>query len=503
MREPRRLRWPVLILSVLVWCVAAVLRPDVVVAAPSLSPVEGSWLGGSAESPRVRLNVKSDGAGVVSCTLDAVKQGASGLPCENVAFTDDHFSFEVPVIGGRWSGVLSKDGQTLTGTWDQGQSAELTFHREAQPAVPAPPPAAKVSIDPAMPPVTAVQMADVLRADLREALRTGALAPNTGAGITVGVVRSNERRVFALGTATDDSIYEIGSITKTFTGLVLAQMIEQHKARLDEPVRELLPASTVAKPAGAEITLLDLVTHHSGLPSLPDSSELEDPATFGVRDLYAYISRRGVAEPANAPFLYSNLGMALLGQALAERSETSYSKLVTDEIIAPLGLHDTATSLSATQQRRVIQGHTAQHQPTEPWGVNAFAAAGALRSTAADMLIYLEANLHPEALPASATAHPAGRTLAAALTSSHELRADAAGPVRVAFAWQYNSITGDFMHDGVTGGYSAFAFFNPRGDYAAVVLMNTTVGPEGNFTVRLGQHIGARFAGKPAISLAN
>src|SRR5271166_5725974 len=122
-----------------------------------------------------------------------------------------------------------------------------------------------------MAPVPAAQLQAVLSKDLTEALTSGALAPSTGAGVTIGIVDHGEKQVFSYGTSKPDSIFEIGSITKTFTGLALAQMVEQGKVKFDEPVRQLLPAGTVAKPAGIEITLLDLATQHSGLPPMPDN----------------------------------------------------------------------------------------------------------------------------------------------------------------------------------------------------------------------------------------
>jgi serine-type D-Ala-D-Ala carboxypeptidase/endopeptidase len=114
-------------------------------------------------------------------------------------------------------------------------------------------------------------MQSMLSRDLQEALKSGALAPATSAGLTIGIVRHGVGRVFAFGTAKPDSIFEIGSITKTFTGLILAQMVEQGLVKLDEPVRALLPADTVAKPQGLEVSLLDLTTQHSGLPRMPDN----------------------------------------------------------------------------------------------------------------------------------------------------------------------------------------------------------------------------------------
>src|SRR5262249_40930355 len=152
-------------------------------------------------------------------------------------------------------------------------------------------------------------------------------------------------RVFSYGTAKANSIFEIGSITKTFTGLILSQMAEQGKVKLDDPVRELLPPGTVQKPAGAEITLLDLATQHSGLPRMPDNfnpGDVANPyADYHAANLYAFVAKHGVAKPNKPGFLYSNVGFGLLGQALSVRAAEPYPELLRLEVLDPLGMHDT------------------------------------------------------------------------------------------------------------------------------------------------------------------
>lgn len=354
----------------------------------------------------------------------------------------------------------------------------------------APPP----HYDAAIAPVSAANLRAVLDRDLAPARNpeTGALAPETHAGISIGVLNHGERRVFSYGTAQPDSIFEIGSITKTFTGLVLARMVEQGSAKLDEPVRELLPPGIVAKPAGFEITLLDLATQHSGLPRMPDNFNPANPANpyadYRAANLYNYIAKHGVVKPAGAKFLYSNLGFGLLGQALANRAGIRYPELVREEITGPLGMTDTAESLTREQWTRFIQGYDSSHRPARPWDLDAMAGAGALRSTADDMLTYLDAQLHPDRFG----------TLAAALKVSHQLRADIESGARIALAWIYDSETGTYWHNGATGGYTAYAFFQPKADDAGVVLMNG-----GEFSTLLGSHIRQRLAGQPAISLTS
>ncbi len=179
-------------------------------------------------------------------------------------------------------------------------------------------------------------------------------------------------------------------------------MVEQHKVKFDDPVRDLLPPGTVAKPEGAEITLLDLATQHSGLPRMPDNFHPADPqdpyVDYHAANLYEFIKVHGVQKPANASFLYSNLGFGLLGQALANRAGTNYPDLLRTEVTAPLNLKDTVVKLSPEQEKRFAQGHDAQHRDTHAWNLDAFAGAGAIRSTASDMLSYLEAQLHPDSV---------------------------------------------------------------------------------------------------------
>jgi CubicO group peptidase (beta-lactamase class C family) len=482
---------------------------DTFVAAAKPSRVDGIWLGTLQEgstSLRIQVKVKSDRAGREFCSLDSLDQRAMGLECTNVVFHGNDFSFDIPASQGHWSGTLTADGNTLAGsTSNQGGSAHpLIFKRQATAIALQPLPLP--TYDPAMSPVTAANLQAVLDRDLAQALKSGQLAPATGAGVAIGVVKNGVRRVFTYGTARPDSIFEIGSLSKTFTGLILSQMVLQGKVKFDEPVRELLPPGTVAKPAGPEITLLDLATQHSGLPRLPDNFHPVDSqnpyADYHAANLYEFLSAHGVAKLANTSFLYSNLGFGLLGQALSDRAGVSYPALLKEEVKDPLGLKDTTVSLSLAQQRRFIQGHDAEHHPAHPWDLDALAGAGAIRSTAGDMLTYVQANLDPSKItPVAGT--PGAATLSAALAQDHTLRADALPGMRIALAWLYLTDEGTYWHNGGTGGFSSYAFFNPKGGYAAVVLVNTSPGSTGSFADRLGEHIRQRLAGKPAISLAN
>jgi serine-type D-Ala-D-Ala carboxypeptidase/endopeptidase len=472
------------------------------VPAEKPSAIDGPWLGTlkpeGLEPLTVQFTFRSDRDGREYCTTDSPDQAAWGIECANVNWSPPQLSFDVPSIHGHYSGKLSADRREFVGVWTQGVPRPFSMTRQAKALLPPPPP--KISYLPATAPVDPARMQAVLTQDFAAALKDGLLSPKFGTGVTVGVSKDGVARVFAWGSADADSIFEIGSITKTYTGLLLAQMIEQQRVKADEPVRALLPPGTVTRPPGAEITLLDLVTQHSGLPRLPDNMAPADRtnpyADYRALNLYQYLAGHGVARPADAGFLYSNLGFGLLGQALADRAGTTYGQLLAEQVTVPLHLEDTAVSLSPQQQARFIAGHLPSGRAARGWDFDAMAGAGALHSTAADMLRYLEAQLHPDAWPATGAGPE--RTLGAALTLSHGVRAEAGSDTGIAFAWIYQEKRKEYWHNGGTGGYTSYAFFNPQGNYAGVVLLNRGAGtPE--IADLLGQHISQRLAGEPAV----
>ncbi len=151
---------------------------------------------------------------------------------------------------------------------------------------------------------------------------------------------------------------------------------------------------------------------------------------------------------------------------------------------------DTVVKLSAAQQRQFMQGYDEKHRPVHAWDLDALAGAGAIRSTAGDMIAYLEANLHPEKY----------FPLSSALALSHRIRDNADGGAQIALAWLYYPNTGTYQHSGATAGFTSDAFFNPRTDCAAVVLINS--GPNQLLSADvIGEHIRQRLSGEPAISL--
>ncbi|MEO8705758.1 MAG: serine hydrolase, partial [Kofleriaceae bacterium] len=474
--------------------------PKPVAPAPVAKPtLSGIWLGTlEAGAKGLRIQIHLDLAATPpTCSLDSLDQGALGIVCNNVVASATELSFDVPAVHGGLKGTASPDANTLTATWTQsGASLPLVLTRQAAAAE-----ATKVAFDPAMPAVEIEKLQAVLDADLAKSL-AGPLAPATGVGVTIGVVQHGVRKVFSYGAVKPDSVFEIGSITKTFTGLALAQLVEQKKVRLDEPVRALLPKGTVAAPAsGAEITLLDLSAQRSGLPRLPDNMKPADDtnpyADYDVKALYAFMAKQGVALPATPEFGYSNLGVGLLGHALATRAGSTYETLVRKQITEPLGMRDTAITLTPAMAKRFVPGHGAGNQPQRAWDLNVLAGAGALRSTATDMLGYLEAQLHPDRVKART---PEAKTLPAAIAASHQVHAEVTGGMHIALNWFQIDETKRYWHNGATGGFSSFAMFDPAQDFAVIVLCNRSI-DDGTLADDLGKHIVQRLTGKPAVSL--
>src|SRR3974390_2838867 len=173
------------------------------------------------------------------------------------------------------------------------------------------------------------------------------------AGIVVGIIEPNGRRVVAYGnpakgdprTVDGDTIFEIGSISKVFTSLLLADMVNRKQVALDDPAAKYLP-ETVKMPerSGKSITLLDLSTHSSGLPPLPSNLKLKDPrnpyADYSVDDLYQFLSGYTLPRDPGSEFEYSNLGGGLLGHVLACRAGTDYESLIRIRITQPLSMPD-------------------------------------------------------------------------------------------------------------------------------------------------------------------
>ena len=198
-----------------------------------------------------------------------------------------------------------------------------------------------------------------------------------------------------------DSVFEIGSITKTFTATLLALMVQDHDVDLDDPVASLLPASvSVPMRYGRQITLADLATHTSGLPRNPANLDPRDPenpyADYTVAQLYDFLAVYELATDPGAHFEYSNFGVALLGHALGVHAGMPFEDLVRTRILEPLRMTSTGITLDAATAIRFVDGHDARGKVTAHFDMPVLAGEGGLRSSVNDMLKFAAANLDPK-----------------------------------------------------------------------------------------------------------
>jgi len=308
-----------------------------------------------------------------------------------------------------------------------------------------------------------------VRALLATRVRTFPDSAKHGEGIVVGLLDANgARRIVALGVDSN-GVFEIGSITKTFTATTLADMVVRGEARLDDPVAKYLPAGAhIPSRNGRQITLLDLATQVSGLPRMPSNFAPRDStnpyADYSVDQMYAFLAGYQLPRDIGETYEYSNLGMGLLGHTLALKAGLSYEELVQRRVLMPLRMSETAVTLTPAMRRRLQRGHDAEGKVVANWDLPTLAGAGALRSTANDMLTFLAANLDTTARP-----------LARAMRDARTPRREAGSPtMRIGLAWHILARPSGSVvwHNGGTGGYRSFAGFDPVRRVGVVVLCN-------------------------------
>ncbi len=189
--------------------------------------------------------------------------------------------------------------------------------------------------------------------------------------------------------------FEIGSISKAFTGVLLSEMVERKELSLDDTVQQHLPAGvTMPRFEGLEVTLRDLVTHTSGLPALPPgmrpASPLNPYADVDEKLIVGGLAQLTLTHPPGEQHAYSNWAFMLLSDILGRRAGQPYDALLTERVLAPLGMKDTVVS----DNRRLIPGHTSFGRDTAAWDFPArFGGVGAIRSTPEDMARFARAML--------------------------------------------------------------------------------------------------------------
>src|SRR5690348_15663018 len=225
-------------------------------------------------------------------------------------------------------------------------------------------------------------------------------------GMVVGITEANRHRIVAhgyrdtsgAGPVNEDTLFEIGSITKLFTALLLSDMANRGQVGMDEPVAELLPAGTrVPARDGKAITLRDLASHYSGLPRVATNGDPPDRpngpyAAYSADRLYQFLAGHELTRTPGDSFEYSNVGVGLLGHALVLRAGASdYESLMRARILDPLRMHDTVIAIPARLAGNIASGHDDSLEPTTNWAFDVLAGTGALRSTVPDLLRFVDA----------------------------------------------------------------------------------------------------------------
>lgn len=293
------------------------------------------------------------------------------------------------------------------------------------------------------------------------------VSPDRTAFVACGRERVDDAR-----PVTADTVFEIGSITKVFTALLLAEMARRGELGFDDPAAQHLPDFRLPAFAGRQITLADLATHTAGLPRFPpfpgvplSPAWIESMARFSLAEFKVWLAEFQPQRPAGTAWEYSNAGYALLGMALAHRGGRSYEDLLQSRIIDPIGLRDTAFQPTAAMGQRLAAGHDTALHPLLPFDLGIFTAAGALRSTPRDL-----ARLAAAILPGSG----ARAARENQLLLSVRRPAPAIGGAQ-ALGWEVLEAPGGAFvsKDGVTLGQAASMVFDPGARAAIVTFSNT------------------------------
>jgi CubicO group peptidase (beta-lactamase class C family) len=326
-------------------------------------------------------------------------------------------------------------------------------------------------------PAFAISVTEAVHQYVTPMLKPGKAPAN--AGVAVGVYYRGEVSFFNFGVRNGErepvdehTLFEIGSVTKTFTAALLGEATNAGRIGLESSIADHLPVGLTLQPAAQKITPLQLADFTSGLPDdppgLPHEIRLRGIDHYTLADFYQFLSTWTPAGPLPAPYRYSNTGVGLLGLILAGSIE-GWEQQVRDQITIPLGMTDTVVKPSPAQRDRLAQGHWRRGEPAPVWPLYAWAAAGALRSTTYDLVNYLTAQLgHGDAPP----------SLVAAMALTHKpiYRIEPGKPDFQALTWRVKE-TGPngeqiVFKGGATAGFKSLIGLNRDKDLAVVLLAN-------------------------------
>lgn len=302
------------------------------------------------------------------------------------------------------------------------------------------------------------------------------LEDNRTPGAAVALIDHGKIQFFCSGNmaidgnpVTEDTIFEIGSITKVFTTLALVDMMNKGKVQLDDPIEKYLPGVKIPELDGKKITLRHLATHTSGMPRLPENFDLEDRsnpyANYSLENLYEFLNQHVLQRAPGAQFEYSNVGMGLLGHILPLVANKSYEELIFDTISSKLAMENTGIIVTPQMQKRFAEGHQSD-QKVKHWDFQqSMVGCGSLRSSIKDMSQFLAANMGLLSSPISNL-----------LRQCQEQQYEPIPQMGVGLGWMLNQCDTDtkiIWHNGGTGGFRSYLGFDPIRQKGVVILANS------------------------------
>ncbi|MBP2232817.1 D-alanyl-D-alanine-carboxypeptidase/D-alanyl-D-alanine-endopeptidase [Azospirillum agricola] len=291
------------------------------------------------------------------------------------------------------------------------------------------------------------------------------------------------------------TVFQIASLTKPFTGTIMAELMRSGRLDASDPLeRHLTRVPHVPDYEGRPIRLRDLATHTAGLPNVPETprfswSRLDDPRNpykpLTRDEVATWLSGYSLPVPPGSRFRYSNVGMAVLGEALTAASGVSYETLLKRVVTDRFGMRDTSLRLTAEQRARKAVGH-ARGRAVPDWEAPAMQSSFGLYSTADDLLRWLHANLGdcPNVGETNTGKGGCEAGTAATLALAQSVQVDgrrladpgALGAGAMALGW-FVAWAADgtpiLWHSGSTGGFNAYIAFSRAHRWAVVALTNS------------------------------
>lgn len=287
--------------------------------------------------------------------------------------------------------------------------------------------------------------------------------------LAIGIIRERDIEYHSFSThkkkgliSPENMLYEIGSITKVFTSILLLEMEREKLLSSDDVVGKFV--QNAENDYLNKITLKNLATHTSGLPVLATNHNLSKKRSnpysmYTEEDLAAFLSSADCTDSIGT-FGYSNLGVGLLGYILCKVSGSTYDELLKKYITSPLKMNETAVMLDSEQNSRLLNGHASTGKKVPHWDLSIYEGAGGIKSSISDLSLFVQANLHDD--------HP----LASTLQKSH--LPIWIGSSNLYFGWGGDKVLDKdiLWHNGGTAGFNSYLAFNKELRVGVVLLSN-------------------------------